>query len=204
VTKRLFDIAASFTGLVVMSPVLAIAALLVKADSRGPVLFQQERVGRDFEPFRIWKFRTMTVPEPSERRDGVTVGADPRITRVGRLLRKTKVDELPQLYNVLRGDMSLVGPRPELRRYVQMFERDYREILQCRPGITDLASIKYRDEARLLALAADPETEYVARLLPDKIRLAKEYVARRSVVLDLQIILRSLWAVVAGTRKSRV
>jgi len=202
-TKRLVDIVVSACGLIVTAPVLAVAALLIKADSRGPVFFKQERVGRDFQPFRIWKLRTMHVARTGERRDVLAVNADPRITRIGRLLRKAKVDEIPQLYNVLRGDMSLVGPRPELSRYVQMFEPDYREILRCRPGITDLASMKYRDEERLLAQAADAETEYVTLLLPDKIRLAKEYVARQSVGFDLQILLRSVWVVAVGARSTR-
>ena len=127
----------------------------------------------------------------------ITFGDDPRITRVGRLLRKTKIDELPQLFNVLKGDMSLVGPRPEARRYVEMFRADYEEILRVRPGITDLASLKYRDEAAILGRASDPEREYVERILPEKIRLAKQYVARASFSLDVAIIANTLWSIVA-------
>jgi lipopolysaccharide/colanic/teichoic acid biosynthesis glycosyltransferase len=188
--KRAFDLVVAAAGLLVLSPVLALAAALVKLDSPGPALFRQIRVGRHFRPFVIVKFRTMA--EDGRRDRPLAVGHDPRITRVGRLLRRSKVDELPQLYNVLRGDMSLVGPRPELPRYVDMFRADYAEILQARPGVTDLASIKYRNEAALLAAAADPEAEYVGRILPDKIRLAREYVRRSSMSLDLRVIAQTL------------
>jgi lipopolysaccharide/colanic/teichoic acid biosynthesis glycosyltransferase len=185
--KRLLDIVAAALGLVLLSPLLACLAVAVKLGSSGPVFFRQQRVGSGFRPFVMLKFRTMVADAP--RLGGpITVGADPRITGVGRFLRKTKLDELPQLFNVLRGDMSLVGPRPEVDRYVEMFRRDYAEILAVRPGITDLASIRYRDEASILAAAKDPEEEYVRRILPEKIRLAKEYARRRSLPLDLAII----------------
>jgi lipopolysaccharide/colanic/teichoic acid biosynthesis glycosyltransferase len=189
--KRLLDVAASLAGLVLLSPLLLAVAAAVKLTSRGPVFFRQERVGRGFRPFRILKFRTMTVDAP-QRGGAITVGDDPRITRVGKFLRKTKIDELPQLLNVLKGDMSLVGPRPEVPRYVELFRDDYAEILQVRPGITDLASIRYRDEASVLARAADPEREYVERVLPEKIALAKEYVRRRSFRLDVTLIAQTL------------
>jgi len=122
----------------------------------------------------------------------ITVGSDPRITPVGRFLRKTKFDELPQLVNVLKGDMSLVGPRPEIRQYVELFRRDYEEILKIRPGITDLASLKYRDEAAILSKACDPENEYRLKVLPEKIRLAKDYIRQSSLLFDLQLVLRTL------------
>jgi len=141
------------------------------------VFFRQKRMGRGGRPFFILKFRTM-VQEAPKRGGPITCGDDPRITRIGRLLRKTKLDELPQLINVLRGDMSLVGPRPEVPKYVEMFRQDYEEILRVRPGITDLASVKFCDEAALLGSAANPEEEYLRRVLPEKIRLAKEYVAK--------------------------
>ncbi|MCG2683888.1 MAG: sugar transferase [Planctomycetales bacterium] len=133
------------------------------------------------------------VADAPNRGGQITYGADPRITTVGRLIRKTKIDELPQLLNVLRGEMSLVGPRPEVRKYVDMFAEDYEEILRVRPGITDLASVKYRDEAAILGAAADPEQEYVERVLPEKIRLAREYVRRQSLLLDLGIIFGTLF-----------
>src|SRR6516225_1894346 len=144
--KRLFDVLIASVGLLVLVPLLLVIALLIKLTSRGPVLFRQERMGRNFQPFWIYKFRTM-VPDAARLGGPITAAEDPRVTVIGRLLRKTKVDELPQLFNVLRGDMSLVGPRPEVRRYVEMFHQDYEEILRARPGITDPASVKYRDES---------------------------------------------------------
>ena len=183
----MFDIMAALAGVIVLAPLLAVAAAAVRLGSAGSVFFRQERIGRGGRPFFILKFRTM-VSDAAKLGGPITFGDDPRITRVGRLLRKTKLDELPQLFNVLAGQMSLVGPRPEVRRYVDMFREDYNVILQVRPGITDLASIKYRDEAAVLGGAADPEQEYVRVVLPEKIRLAKEYVARRSFRLDLAIL----------------
>ncbi|MCE5267553.1 MAG: sugar transferase [Planctomycetaceae bacterium] len=186
--KRLFDVTVSAVGLAMLTLPMLLVALLIKLTSRGPVYFRQERMGRAGRPFVILKFRTMVQDAPSKG-GPITFGADPRITRVGHWLRMTKFDELPQLINVFRGEMSLVGPRPEVRRYVEMFADDYAEILTVRPGITDLASIKYRDEATVLAQAANPEQEYVRRVLPEKIRLAKEYVRRSSLWFDLKLIL---------------
>jgi lipopolysaccharide/colanic/teichoic acid biosynthesis glycosyltransferase len=189
--KRAFDFITAAMGLVLISPVLILAAALIKCETAGPVIFRQERVGRRFRHFFIYKFRTMIQNAP--RQGGpITFGDDPRITRVGRVLRKTKIDELPQLFNVLKGDMSLVGPRPEVPRYVDMFREDYAVILQVRPGITDLASIKYRDEAAILGRAENPEEEYVKRVLPEKIRYAKEYVDKASLLLDFRIILQTM------------
>ena len=189
--KRAFDIIIAASGLLILSPFFLIAATLIKVSSPGPVFFRQRRVGRGFHPFLIYKFRTMTH-DAQARGPLITVGSDPRITPVGRLLRKTKFDELPQLINVLLGDMSLVGPRPEVRRYVELFRKDYEEILKVRPGITDLASLKYRDEAAILSKACDPENEYRLKVLPEKIRLAKEYIRKSSLLFDLQLILRTL------------
>jgi lipopolysaccharide/colanic/teichoic acid biosynthesis glycosyltransferase len=189
--KRLFDIIGATFGLLLFSPVFLVIALLIKLDSRGPVFFTQERVGKGFKRFFIYKFRTMTQ-EQSNVRLQLTVGDDPRITRVGRLLRKTKVDELSQLINVLKGDMSFVGPRPEVPRFVELFHSDYEQILTVRPGITDLASLKYRDEAAILAKADNPEAEYVSHVLPDKIRLAKDYIQQSSFLFDLSLILRTI------------
>ena len=189
--KRLFDVVVSFFGLLLVSPILLLAAIAIKLDSKGPVFFTQERVGRHFRPFHILKFRSMTQ-RPATSSLQITVAGDPRVTRVGRILRRSKLDELPQLFNVLRGDMSLVGPRPEVRKYVELFHSEYEEILKCRPGITDLASIRYRDEERVLAAASDPEREYVERVLPEKIRLAKEYVRRSSFRSDLEVLLMTL------------
>ena len=190
--RRIFDIVVSLLGLVVMSPLLLAVALAIKLDSSGPVLFRQERIGRGFHPFFIFKFRTM-VPDPSGRGRLITVSDDPRITRAGRLLRKTKIDELPQLINVLKGDMSLVGPRPEVRQYVGLFQQDYEEILKIRPGMTDLASLKYRNEEAILGQSGHLEEEYVKRVLPDKIRLAKDYLRHSSFVFDLRLVLMTLF-----------
>jgi len=191
VLKRSFDIAAATFALIVATPILAAAAAAVRFSSPGPILFRQERIGRNFTPFKILKFRTMQADAP-QRGGPLTQGHhDPRITRVGHVLRRWKIDELPQLVNVLRGEMSLVGPRPEVAKYVNLFHDDYAEILQVRPGITDEASLKYRDEAAFLSAVDDPEQEYVRRILPDKIALAKAYLRERSFWGDVAILLRT-------------
>jgi len=189
--KRVFDIAAALFGLLLLSPMFLLVAVFVKMGSRGPMFFKQERMGKGFKPFYIYKFRTMKH-DTSVSGKQITVGNDPRITRVGWYLRKAKIDELPQLINVLKGEMSLVGPRPEMRQYVELFRSDYTEILKIRPGITDLASVKYRDEAAILGRAVDPDGEYLHRILPDKIELSKEYLRRSSVVFDITLILKTL------------
>ena len=188
--KRILDIVVSLIGLICLLPLLLLVAVLTKLDSTGPIFFRQERMGMRFRPFQILKFRTM-VQDSSSRGQSITVGDDPRITRVGRFLRKTKIDELPQLINVLRGEMTFVGPRPEVPQYVELFRQDYEEILKIRPGITDLASIRYRDEAALLGNSENPEQEYVTRVLPDKINLGKEYIRRSSMFFDLTVILKT-------------
>lgn len=189
--KRVFDFVTAAFGLLLLSPIFLLSAIAVKIGSSGSVFFHQERMGRGMKPFFILKFRTMVQDAPKHGGQ-ITFGDDPRITSVGRFLRKTKLDELPQLLNVLRGDMSLVGPRPEVPKYVAMFRDDYAEILRARPGITDLASIKYSDESTILGQAADPEKEYIERILPEKIRLAKEYVRRSSFCLDIALIATTL------------
>lgn len=189
--KRCLDIFLAALGLLVLSPVFVLAAILVKWTSPGPVFFRQERVGKDFEPFEIMKFRTMSVDAPL-RGGQLTAGRDPRITRVGGFLRATKIDELPQLINVLRGEMSFVGPRPEVPRYVDHFREDYEELLSVRPGITDLASLKYRHESELLGQANDPEDLYLQSILPDKIALGKQYLRHRSLSLDLKLICKTV------------
>jgi|SRR5690348_8258699 len=184
--KRLFDIIVAVAGLVFLSPLLLLVGLLVKLDSRGPILFKQERIGKRFRPFSMYKFRTMH--DGAHTTSALTIGADPRITWVGKYLRATKIDELPQLVNVLKGEMSLVGPRPEVPRYVELFRSDYEYILTVRPGLTDLASLKYSDEASILGESMNPEGDYVTRLLPDKIQLAKEYIQRSSFLFDGKLI----------------
>lgn len=193
--KRALDVVAAGIGLVLVSPVLLLSAMAVRLDSPGPVFFLQQRIGRNFRPFRIYKFRTM-VADADKRGGQLTFGADARITRVGQVLRRTKIDELPQLFNVLVGDMSLVGPRPEVPRYVEMFHDDYAYVLAVRPGLTDPASVKYRDEAAILAKCDDPEREYLSRILPDKIALAREYIASATFWGDLAIVWRTLVRIV--------
>lgn len=194
--KRLFDLLLSSLGLLVLAPLLLLIALLIKLDSPGPVMFRQERVGRYGQPFRIHKFRTMRH-EPAGQGLQITVGADRRITRVGGFLRVSKLDELPQLLDVWLGDMSLVGPRPEVPRYVAHYPADVRDkVLSVRPGITDIASIEYRDESVVLARAADPEHAYIHEVLPHKLALAAQYVERSSLALDLWLIWRTLVAIV--------
>ncbi len=195
--KRVIDVLVAGGGLILTAPLFLLAALAVKLDSEGPIFFRQNRLGRHFRPFQILKFRSMVVEAPKQG-GLLTAGSDPRITRVGRVLRQTKLDELPQLINVLRGDMSLVGPRPEVQRYVDLFPREYEAILSVRPGITDWASIKYRNESALLAQVDDPEAEYVRVILPDKIRLARQYVAQQSTWVDLRIIAQTLTTVLAN------
>lgn len=197
VMKRTLDLIASFCGLILLAPLFVLLAAAIKWDSPGPVFFRQERMGKKFHPFWIYKFRTM-VPDAELRGGALTAGGDPRVTRVGHLLRQTKIDELPQLINVLVGDMSLVGPRPEVRRYVDLFRKNYDTILAVRPGITDLASLKYRDESAILAGSDNPEREYVQHILPDKLRLAEEYVRRSSLALDLALIFKTLVKLIPG------
>lgn len=184
--KRLFDIAASCIGLLLLAPVLLGIAVWIKRDSSGPVFFRQERIGRHGQPFRIYKFRSMRQDNAGLQ---ITVGADDRITRSGHFIRAYKLDELPQLINVLLGDMSIVGPRPEVPRYVALYPADVRaEVLSVRPGITDLASVQYRSESTLLAQSNNPEQTYVDTILPAKLALCRQYVRERSFWLDLRII----------------
>ena len=198
--KRLVDIAGASLGLLLFSPLFLILAFLIKFDSSGPVVFRQERIGRAFIPFLIYKFRTMAADRANEGLC-ITSRNDARITRVGRWLRATKLDELPQLLNVLIGDMSLVGPRPEVRRYVELFRSEYEQLLSIRPGMTDLASLKYHDEGDVLAQVEDPEAEYVTRILPDKIELGNLYLRRASLLFDLSLILKTVLRLVRPAKK---
>lgn len=195
--KRLFDILCAGVGLLLLSPLLLAVAVWVKLDSRGPVMFRQERVGRFGRTFRIHKFRTMRVDAPALGPQ-ITIGDDARITRSGRWLRASKVDELPQLWDVLRGAMSLVGPRPEVPRYVALYPEELRAlVLSVRPGITDPASLSFRNESELLAQAEDPEREYVEVVMPMKLRLAADYVRNASLGGDIRLILATLGAIKA-------
>lgn len=193
--KRPLDVFFSSIGLIVLLPFFAVVATLIKMDSPGPIFFVQRRVGRNFKPFNLYKFRTMVIDAPKKGLP-VTAGGDPRITRIGRYLRKSKVDELPQLINVLKGDMSLVGPRPEVSRYVEKYRKDYGEILAVRPGITDISSLKYRNEEEVLRDKKNPEEYYIRTLLPEKINLAKEYMSNASLIYDLKLIFRTIFKLV--------
>lgn len=185
--KRLFDIAASGLGLLCLSPVFFILAIWIKMDSKGPVFYKQIRVGKDNKDFRLYKFRSM---RPDADKSGlITVGGrDPRVTRSGYYIRKYKLDEFPQLINVFKGDMSLVGPRPEVRKYVDKYTPEQMRVLSVRPGITSLASIRYRNENDILAAADDPERCYVERVMPDKLSIDLEYVGRATLWNDVKLI----------------
>lgn len=187
--KRAFDLIVAALALLLLTPLLIAVALLVRLDSPGPALFCQERVGRGFQPFRIFKFRTMAVSSSGPR---LTVAGDGRITRVGHWLRRWHLDELPQLLNVVRGEMSLVGPRPEVGEYVRHFPVEYAELLRVRPGLTDPASLQFRREAELLAAQPDPQAYYLAVVLPAKIRLAQEYLRTASLWKDLWILCKTV------------
>ncbi|MFC0252448.1 sugar transferase [Massilia consociata] len=194
-SKRLFDLLASLAGLVMLAPLLLVIALWIKLDSRGPVLYRQQRVGRGGRLFTIYKFRTMQQ-RPVEGPQ-LTVGADPRVTRAGRFLRHYKLDELPQLWNVVEGSMSLVGPRPEVPRYVDCYPPAQRRVvLSVAPGITDWAAIRYKDESAILARAADPERAYVEAVLPVKLDYYVRYVNERSFWGDVRILAHTLAAIV--------
>ena len=195
--KRFFDLLLSTLGLLALAPLLLLIALLIKLDSPGPVMFRQERVGRFGQPFRIHKFRTMRHEPVAQGLQITVVGADRRITRVGGFLRASKLDELPQLLDVWLGDMSLVGPRPEVPRYVAHYPAELRDkVLSVRPGITDIASIEYRDESAVLAKATDPEHAYIHEVMPHKLALAARYVERSSLRLDVWLIWRTVVAIV--------
>lgn len=194
--KRLFDIVASGCGLIVLSPVFLVLAIWIKLDSSGPVFYRQVRVGRGNKDFRIFKFRSMRVG--SDKGSLVTIGGhDSRITRSGYFIRKFKLDELPQLINVFVGDMSLVGPRPEVRHYVDYWTPDQMHVLDVRPGITDPASIKFRNENELMETASDPEKYYTEVIMQEKIRLYLEYVQKHSFLGDIVLIFKTFRVIVS-------
>ena len=185
--KRLFDVVFSIIGLIVLFPFLLLIALLIKIDSKGPVFFIQGRVGKNNIDFNIYKFRTMRVQ--SDKKGLLTLGNhDSRITKIGYFLRRYKIDEFPQLLNILKGDMSFVGPRPELRYYVNFYSDDDMKIFKVRPGITGLASLKYRNEVELLKAANDPEEFFIKTIIPDKLKYNKEYIKRQNFFFDLKLI----------------
>lgn len=190
--KRIFDVIASALGILFLAPLLLLIAVVVKAQDSGPIIFRQIRMGKGGRPFRLLKFRTMFVGA-EEKGLGITMDGDCRVTSLGRVLRKTKLDELPQLWNVLAGEMSLVGPRPELPKYVKLYTAEQRRVLEMRPGITDFATLEYRNEEELLARAGDPEMFYMRSCLPAKISLNLRYASSANLWSDIQLIFRTLF-----------
>lgn len=188
--KRLFDIVFSLLGIIILSPMLLLIAIWIVLDSRGGVFFVQQRVGKNGKEFGIFKFRTM---RPDADKHGLlTVGKDNRITGAGRILRKFKLDELPQLFNVLGGTMSFVGPRPEVRKYVDLYTEEQKKVLEVKPGITDYASLEYFDENRILGESGDPEKAYIEEVMPAKLKLNMKYIENQGLGTDVHIILRTI------------
>ena len=188
---RFYDIFFSLLGMIVLSPLLLVLYVAIRLESRGGGFYCQQRVGKDGRDFRLYKFRSMRVG--SDKKGLLTVGGrDPRVTRVGAFIRKYKLDELPQLFNVLKGDMSLVGPRPEVRKYVDLYTPEQRKVLSVRPGITDYASIEYMDENTILGQAEDPDKAYVDQIMPDKIRYNMKYIEHRSVKEYFKVVFLTL------------
>jgi lipopolysaccharide/colanic/teichoic acid biosynthesis glycosyltransferase len=193
--KRLFDILCSLAGLIVLAPFLIAISILILADSRGGIFYRQVRVGKNGKDFRLWKFRTMR-PD-SDKKGLLTIGGrDPRVTRIGYFLRKSKLDELPQLLNVLAGEMSLVGPRPEVRKYVALYSVEQKKVLEVQPGITDYASIEYSNENEILAKSSDPEKTYIEDVMPAKLKLNMKYIGEKSLMTDLKIIFRTIGKII--------
>ncbi len=194
--KRLFDIIASGCGLLVLSPLFFVVAIWIKLDSKGPVFYKQIRVGRYGKDFKLFKFRSMRVG--ADKKGLITIGGhDPRVTRSGYFIRKYKLDEFPQLINVFIGDMSLVGPRPEVRKYVDLYTPEQLHVLAVRPGITDLASIRYRNENEILETEENPEQYYIDVIMPDKLRINLEYVANHSFFYDIKLIFKTFWEIIS-------
>lgn len=197
--KRVLDIVVAAFGLLLLAPLFLVVGLLIRREDGGPVFFRQTRMGRNGSPFRIWKFRTMVV-EADRLGPPLTAGQDPRITRIGHWLRRLKLDELPQLLNVWAGEMTLVGPRPEVPEYVALYTMEQRELLKLKPGITCPASLEYFDEAELLGNSDDPARLYVEEIMPEKIRLALAYAARANILTDLRVIVQTLLRMRGGRR----
>lgn len=193
--KRIFDLFFSLLGIIILSPIYCIIAILIKLDSKGDVLYKQERIGKDEIPFYVLKFRTM-VPNAFTK-GALTVGSrDPRVTKVGFYLRKYKLDELPQLFNVLFGEMSFVGPRPEVKKYTDLYDQNQKMVLSVKPGITDYASIEYRNENDLLAQSENPEKLYIEDIMPHKLELNLKYIRNRNVFKDVEIIFLTFYSII--------
>lgn len=190
--KRLFDITASFFGIIILSPLLIFIGLWVGLSSKGGVFYKQIRVGKNNKDFKLYKFRSMRVN--SDKQGLLTVGSkDSRITKAGYFIRKYKIDELPQLFNVLKGDMSFVGPRPEVRRYVDLYSKEQMQVLKVAPGITDPASIKYRNENDILSSQSNPEEYYIQHIMPDKLKINIDYINTQTFIKDIKIIFQTIF-----------
>lgn len=195
IIKRMFDIVASSIGLILLSPILMLIAICIKLDSKGPVFFKQVRVGKNKKLFKIYKFRTM-ITDAEKLGKQITIGNDSRITKVGKFIRKCKLDELPQLINVFKGEMSLVGPRPEVPRYVDLYDEYQEQILLVQPGITDYASIEFRNENDILGKSSSPEETYIKDIMPTKIELNIKYIKNISLYEDIKLIMKTIKAIV--------
>jgi lipopolysaccharide/colanic/teichoic acid biosynthesis glycosyltransferase len=202
ICKRVVDVTLSAAGLLLAAPLMAVVAVAIRVSSPGPAVFRQKRMGRGCKPFLMLKFRTMYLGA-HENGPLVTSAGDVRVTPLGRLLRRYKLDELPQFWNVLKGDMSLVGPRPQTRQYFELYRDEYAEVLEAvRPGITDFAAISYRDEEGVLARLDEPEAGYIRHVIPEKLRLYRLYVERMSVLTDLYILARTIGVLLSPRRSS--
>lgn len=194
-SKRCFDIFFSLLGILFLLLLFLFVAIAIKCSSKGPVLFKQERVGKNGKTFKIWKFRSMVVDAEAKGRQ-ITTDGDSRITKVGKFIRKTKIDELPQLFNVLSGKMSFVGPRPEVPRYVELYTEEQRKVLTVKPGITDLASIEYRNENDLLKEAEDSDRKYIEEIMPAKLELNLKYIEKAGFFYDIGLIFKTVFKVI--------
>ncbi|MEW6001821.1 MAG: sugar transferase [Nitrospirota bacterium] len=192
--KRVFDLVLSVPSLLILSPVFLVSAVLIKLETPGPIVFSHERVSRDGKTFKLYKFRTM-VKDASKIGPSITPANDPRITKVGKLLRKFKIDEMLQIINVIKGDMSVIGPRPEIKKYINKFKDDYREILKIKPGMTDYALISFRNEEKILSQFNDIEEGYIKEVLPEKVKLYREYIGEMSFVTDVKIFFKTIWEI---------
>lgn len=194
--KRIFDLIASLIGIILLLPVYIVLSIMIVMDSRGGIFYKQTRVGKDNKDFKLFKFRTMVTG--ADRKGLITVGArDSRVTKIGYYLRKYKMDELPQLFNVFLGDMSLVGPRPEVRKYVEMYSPEQMKVLSVKPGITDYASIEYSNENEILAKAVDPDKEYIEVIMPAKLELNLRYIREQGIMTDIKLILKTIQKIVS-------
>lgn len=194
--KRLFDLISSLLVLIVLSPIILIISLFIVLDSKGGVFYKQERIGKNGNPFLLYKFRSMRTG--SDKKGLITVGAsDNRTTSVGRFIRKYKLDELPQLINIIKNDMSVVGPRPEVNKYVKLYSKEQLRVLEAKPGLTDLASLAYINENEVLGKAEDPEKTYIEEIMPAKLKLNLEYIEKQNIAFDLKIIFRTIVSIVS-------